>query len=209
MKTRRIFVAGSTGATGQVLVPMARSRGLEVVPHLRPKHAASASPDAAVCELADAAALEQALAGCTTVISLIGTMRRRFAAGDTYETSDIATARQLAEAAKKVGVDHFILLSSVGAGRPVGAYLQAKARAEACVRASGVPWTMVRPSSLVGGPHRAPALMGGLTRALGLKSMQPITLEQLSAAMLRCAAERAPLEAVLEGASLWALVERG
>src|SRR4051812_636413 len=121
MQTRKIFVAGSTGATGQLLVPLARERGLEVVPHVRPKSAGKGAAGAVAFELSDAAALEKALTGCTTVISLIGTMRKRFKSGDTYETSDIATAEQLAAAAKKVGVDHFVLLSAVGAGSPVGA----------------------------------------------------------------------------------------
>lgn len=205
---RRIFVAGSTGATGQVLVPALRAAGLEVVPHVRPKSAGRARPGdgAAVLELSDAAALTAALRGCTTVVSLIGTMKKRFAAGDTYEASDVATARQLAAAAKAAGVDHFILLSSAGAGSGLGAYLQAKQRAEAAVRESGVPFTIFRPSSFIGGGHRAPPLLDALTRALGVWGARPIRLEQLAAALVRCAKERAPLDAVLEGRALWALV---
>lgn len=206
MRARRIFVAGSTGATGKVLVPLARQRGLDVLPHVRPKSAAHAPAGAVVLELADAAALEAALADCTTVISLIGTMRHRFAAGDTYQTSDMATARQLAQAAAKVGVDHFILLSSAGAGSMPGAYMKAKRQAEAEVHACGVPWTVFRPSSLEGEDRRPPPLMRAFTRTFGLKSWEPITLEQLAGAMLRCAAERAPLNVALEGAALWGIV---
>ena len=129
---------------------------------------------AAVLELADAPALETALSGaggaggCTTVVQLIGTMRKRFSTGDTYETSDIGTTQQLVDAAKKTGVDHLVLLSSVGAGSPMGAYLQAKARAEAIVRESGIPFTIFRPSAFVGEGHRPPPGMKLLTRALGL-----------------------------------------
>src|SRR4051812_465786 len=115
MKPRKVFVAGATGATGKVLVPMGFARGLPPVPHVRPKSAANAHPRAVVVDLADAKALAQAMSGCTSVISLIGTMRHRFAQGDTYETSDIGTTRQLVAAARAVGVDHFLLLSSVGA----------------------------------------------------------------------------------------------
>jgi uncharacterized protein YbjT (DUF2867 family) len=206
MRARKVFVAGSTGATGQVLIPMARAQGLEVVGHVRPKSAATAPSGAAVFELADAAALEQALAQCSTVISLIGTMRKRFSKGDTYESSDIATAVQLSTAAKKAGVDHFILLSAAGTSSGIGAYYQAKLKAEAAVRDSGVRWTIFRPSSFIGGGHRAPPLMATLTRVLGLDGMRPITLEQLSTALLRCAKARAPLDTVVEGAALWTLV---
>src|SRR4051812_43337599 len=137
MTHRKLFVAGATGATGKVLVPMARAEKIAIVPHARPKSAGSAPEGAAVVDLGDAAALSKAMKGCTTVVQLIGTMKKRFATGDTYETSDIGTTRQLVEAAKSCGtVDHLVLLSSVGAGRPVGAYLQAKAKTEEIVRKS-------------------------------------------------------------------------
>src|SRR5687768_11129929 len=141
---RRIFVAGSTGATGRALVRLAATRGLadRVVPHLRPRGPQTRQVDAPagaiVLDLGDARALATALEGFTTVVQLIGTMRKRFAAGDTYETSDLGTTRQLVDAARAAGVDHMVLLSSVGAGRPIGAYLQAKARAEAIVTGSGI-----------------------------------------------------------------------
>src|SRR5207245_164039 len=96
--------------------------------------------------------LRTALARCTTVTQLIGTTRKRFAAGDTYESSDIGTTRQLVDAAHAAGtIDHFILLTSVGAGKPRGAYLRAKAEAERIVIESGIAYTIFRPSFLIGG----------------------------------------------------------
>lgn len=207
--TRRLFVAGSTGATGKVLVPMAERLGIAVVPHVRPARAVvGGKPTAAVLELADTHGLIEAMRGCTTVVQLIGTMRDRFAKGDTYETSDIGTTAQLIAAAKPAGVDHLVLLSSVGAGRPFGAYLKAKAKAEALVRDSGIAWTTFRPSALEGGERKPVPAMKGLTRLLGLKKLEPIALEELAAAMLQCAVDRAPLEVALEGASLWDLVAK-
>lgn len=205
MRQRRVFVAGSTGATGRVLVPMAKRLGLEAVPHVRPKTAASHSPDAsaAVFELSDHAALVEALRGCTTVVQLIGTMRKRFASGDTYETSDIGTTGQLVDAAKEAGCDHLVLLSSVGAGKPVGAYLKAKARAEALVTGSGLDWTIVRPSAFEGGGHKPPPGMRWLTETLGLDTYRPITLEELARTILFVAHERAPTGVALEGRPLW------
>lgn len=206
---RRLFVAGSTGATGQVLVPLASRLGIPAVAHVRPARAiAGVKPDTAVVDLADAPALVEAMRGCTTVVQLIGTMRHRFEKGDTYETSDIGTTAQLLAAAKLAGLDHVILLSSAGTGRPVGAYLKAKAKAEALVRESGIPWTIFRPSALEGGERKAIPGLKGITRLLGLQSFEPIALGDLAAAMLQCAADRAPLEAVLEGGPLWQLVAR-
>ena len=209
MKPRRLFVAGSTGAIGRTVLRLAAARGDDVVPHVRPKSAAGGAPhpNAAVFELSDLDALTDSLRGCTTVVQLIGTMRKRFATGDTYETSDVGTTRQLVEAARRAGtIDHVILLSSVGAGRPFGAYLHAKARAEAIVREGGIPWTVFRPSAFVGEGHKAPPLGDTITRMLGARRLQPIRVEELAGAILHVARTRQPLDAVLEGEPLWKAV---
>jgi uncharacterized protein YbjT (DUF2867 family) len=206
MKTRRLFIAGATGAVGRTLMRLAPQMGVDVVPHVRPKTAGERPPypDAVVLELSDTEALAGALRGCTTVVQLIGTMRKRFASGDTYETSDIGTTEQLVEAAKKVGsVDHFVLLSSVGAGQPMGAYLKAKARAEEIVRDSGLSWTVFRPSAFIGEGHKVPWVAQAFTRALGARRYQPIRVEQLASAILKVSRQGAPLDTVLEGDSLW------
>ncbi|MEW6430939.1 MAG: NAD(P)H-binding protein [Myxococcota bacterium] len=201
-----LFVAGATGAVGRVLVPLAEARGLEVRPHVRPASAAKLShPRRVVLDLGDPA-LVDALIGCTTVVSLVGTMRKRFASGDTYETSDVGSARQLVEAGKRAGVRHFVLLSSVGAGRPVGAYLKAKARAEALVRESGIPFTIFRPSAFEDREGQAMPGVRALTKLLGLASYQPIRLEELAAAIVHVAAMGGPTGVALEGKSLWAVV---
>jgi len=204
---RLLFVAGATGATGRNVVKQALARDVPLIAHVRPKSARTEPardwPRKATVELADAGALARELRGCTTVLQLIGTMRKRFSTGDTYETSDIGTTRQLVEAAKTAGVDHLVLLSSMGAGRPVGAYLKAKAEAERLVRESGIPWTIVRPPAFEGEYHHPPALLGVLAKLRPFRGLRPIHLDQLAAVLLRVAEKRAPLGAVLEGDSLW------
>ena len=209
--SRHLFVAGATGATGRTLMRQALSRGAPpVLAHVRPKSADSDMvrpwPHKAVVELSDGEALVERMRGCTTVLQLIGTMRKRFGSGDTYETSDIGTTRQLVEAARRAGVDHLVLLSSVGAGRPVGAYLKAKAEAERLVRDSGIPWTVVRPPAFEGEYHHINPVLRALTRLPPLRNMRPIHLEQLAAVLLRVSEQRAPLNQVLEGDTLWAEV---
>ncbi|HYX92319.1 MAG TPA: NAD(P)H-binding protein [Myxococcaceae bacterium] len=207
---RKLFIAGATGAVGRTAVRLAEERGLSVVPHVRPKTAAqgkSLHPRAAVLELSDVEALTEALRDRTTVLQLIGTTRNRFARGDTYETSDIGTTRQLVETAKRTAsIDHFILLSSVGAGRPFGAYLKSKARAEAIVRDSGIPFTIFRPSAFMGEGHRVPGIFKRLTQVIGARAWEPIPVPELAAALLTVAERREPLNAVLEGATLWGIV---
>jgi uncharacterized protein YbjT (DUF2867 family) len=204
MTPRSLFVAGATGAVGTVLLPMAAELGLAVVPHARPRSAGKLShPRAAILELEDAQALVGAMRGCTTVLQLIGTMRKRFAVGDTYESSDIGTTRLLVQAAREAGVDHLVLLSSVGAGRPVGAYLKAKAAAEQLVRESGFDYTILRPSAFEDRDGGHMPLARAITKTLGFTKYRPISLRELASALLRVAAARAPLGVALEGDSLW------
>jgi uncharacterized protein YbjT (DUF2867 family) len=142
------------------------------------------------------------------VVQLIGTVRARFTAGDTYESSDVGTTRLLVEAARRLGAVHLVLLSSVGAGRPVGAYLKAKARAEALVTGSGLPWTILRPSAFEDrGGKRLPGARA-IIKFLGLPKWELISLHELSSALLKVAVERGPLYAVLEGRTLWDAVAR-
>ena len=206
MTHRKLFIAGASGATGQQVVSQALARKIDIVPHYRPKRAAGTAalpPGAAICELSDASALEAAMRGCTTVLQLIGTMKKRFAQGDTYETSDIGTTRALVQAAKAVGVDHVLVLSSTGAGHPRGAYLHAKAAAERIAQESGISTTVFRPSLLVGG-DRAPRLLATVLKPLlGNTRYGPITLEDLAAALLNVALANAPLGVALEGPSLF------
>lgn len=219
-----VFVAGATGATGQVLVPVATAAGLELRLHVRPatapKSPLGADPRARIFDLADADALREALRGCDAVVSLIGTMRSRFATGDTYASSDVGTTRALVDAARAAGVPRVLLLSSVGAGGS-GPYLQMKGDCEAIVRESGLAWTVFRPSALASPAEGAAGTHGkrwvppggtALTAALrGLPGVGglvarygPIPIEVLARAMVRTL--QAPRDGeIIEGAALWEL----
>ena len=202
MKKRRVFVAGSTGAVGRTVVRLAAEAGLDVLAHARPK---PGREGAHVFELGETRALDAALRSRTTVMQLVGTMRKRFDGGDSYASSDVGTTRLLVEAAQRVGVDHVVLLSSAGASRWMGPYLAAKAEAEALVRASGVPFTIVRPGFFEGEGHAAPPLSGAVSSVLGAWSFRPIAVADVARALLRIAVERAPLGRVVEGRELHAL----
>ncbi len=121
---------------------------LHVRPQSRDKSPLGKDPRAKIFDLDDHAALTDALRGCDVCISLVGTMKNRFAAGDTYESSDLGSTRALASAAKEAGVPRFLLLSSVGAGG-AGAYLKMKGECERIVKDSGLRYTIFRPSVLV------------------------------------------------------------
>lgn len=221
-----VLVAGATGAVGTVLVPRLRAAGLEVIPHVRPRtagrHLLGADPGALICELSDTAALDAGMAGVQTVVCLVGTMRRRFKDGDTYESSDYQPVVQLLQAARRSGCRHFVLLTSYGTRQGASGYLGWKWRAEEAVRGSGLPWTILRPSALDsagsgaqpsdGTARRPPPLMAGALRLLGAlpglrplaDDLRPIPLEVLCRAIVRLVKDGAPLGVALTGRALWA-----
>jgi uncharacterized protein YbjT (DUF2867 family) len=222
-----IFVAGATGAIGTVLVPHLRAKGFDVIPHVRPKTAArhpfGKDPQALVADLSDSAKLDAAMSRAQAVVCLVGTMRRRFAAGDTYESSDYRPVLELAESAARVPSPeprHFVLLTALGT-RPGSGYLGWKFKAEEAVRKSGLPHTILRPSFLdtTGSPtlpsdgtqRRPPPLIGGALQLLGnlpglrgvSDDLRPIPADVLCAAIARILSDRAPLGTVT-GRQLWA-----
>jgi uncharacterized protein YbjT (DUF2867 family) len=222
-----VLVAGATGAVGSALVPALRQQGFEVIPHVRPKTAArhplGQDPAALVCDLADAAKLDAAMARAQAVVCLAGTMRRRFAQGDTYASSDYQPVIDLVASAKRVPSEasrHFVLLSSLGA-RPGAGYLGWKHKAEEVVRQSGLPFAILRPSFLDsrhagsqpsdGAQRRPPPLVGPALRLAGKlpglrgfsDDVRPIPVEVLCRAIARILRDRAPSASVLTGRQLW------
>lgn len=163
------WVAGATGYTGRAVVARLRALGAKVHAHVRPD---SSQRDhwrtvfegqGAQVELTpwEPGALQAALRACapTLVFSLLGTTQARARAAvraggapSDYEAVDVGLSLQLLEAVKGLPVrPRFVYLSSAGAGPGArGAYLQARARVEAAVMASGVPYTVARPSFITG-----------------------------------------------------------
>jgi uncharacterized protein YbjT (DUF2867 family) len=165
-----LFVAGATGFTGREVVRQACERGLEVVAHVRPDSSSLARWQSRFTELgarvdttpwedeAMARTLVETAPSC--VLALIGTTRARGRQAsrrgevEDYDSVDYGLTALLIRAALQAGIGpapRFIYLSSVGASeRSRSAYLRTRARAERELRESGLPFTVVRPSFIVG-----------------------------------------------------------
>jgi uncharacterized protein YbjT (DUF2867 family) len=227
-----VLVAGATGAVGTALVPRLRAAGFDVIPHVRPKTAArhplGKDAEALVADLGDRQRLDAAMARAQAVVCLVGTMRRRFAAGDTYESSDYLPVVQLVESAQRLpsaAPRHFVLLSALGA-RAGSGYLGWKLKAEEVVRKSGLVQTILRPSFLDsthsgseasdGTQRKPPPLSAALLGAIGLlpglrgaaDDLRPLPVETLCEAIVRILRERAP-QGTLKGREIWGLASGG
>ena len=181
-------------------MPHLRAQGMSVIPHVRPKSAAKvADPQALVIDLADAEKLDAAMARVDAVVCLVGTMRSRFAQGDTYESSDFMPVKQLADSARRAGKKKFILLSSLGA-RPGSGYLGWKFKAEQEVR--DLPHAILRPSFLDDGKdRRPPPLLRPVFKALP-KDWRTMPVDTLCRAIEKLLREPAP-NRVLTGRDLF------
>jgi uncharacterized protein YbjT (DUF2867 family) len=128
----KIVVIGGSGLIGKKLVNMLRQQGHDVL---------AASPSSGVDTLTGAG-LAEALKGAHVVVDTSNSPSFEDAAVlKFFETS----ARNIAAAEVTAGVQHHVALSVVGADRMGSSgYMRAKVAQEAIIKASGVPYTILR-----------------------------------------------------------------
>ena len=202
-----ILVTGGTGFIGRILVSHLVTLGYPVRLLLNPsrdypKLPRGVSVEVAISSMNDERNLRASMKDIDTVFHLVGTEWKGIHAE--FEEVDIRAARMFSKVAKGMGVQRFIYLSHIGADR-ASAYnlLRAKAIAEAAIRESGVPYTIVR-SGIVYGQNdhftttlrdfvrktRGPLLIPGGDETL----IQPIWVEDLITTLMLCMDDDATLD---------------
>ncbi|SEB04286.1 NADH dehydrogenase [Thiothrix caldifontis] len=153
----KVSIIGGTGFVGTYLIDALLQTGHTPRVLVR---AGSESKLAAPCQceivsgdISDTAALDRCLQGTDAVIYLIGILREFPAKGITYEESQFKGVERTVAAAQRQGVKHFILMSANGVKAGGTQYQDTKFRAEECVKASGLSWTIFRPSVIFGDPR--------------------------------------------------------
>lgn len=159
----RILLIGGHGKVALLAEPLLVAAGHEVVAVIRnPAHgdevaASGAEPVVADVESLDLNALTALVAGADVVVWSAGA-----GGGDAARTVavDRDAAIRTIDAAEAAGVGRFIMVSYFGAGPDHGidpddgffAYAEAKAAADAHLRASGLAFTILAPSRLTSEP---------------------------------------------------------
>ncbi len=195
-----ILVAGGTGTLGSKVVQRLTAAGLPVRvltrQHGWTPEGASGTIDVVKGDVQDTSVVAGAVEGASVVVSCIQGFAGRDAAGT--EAIDHHANALLIDAAGKAGVQHFLLVSIVGAApeSPVPLF-RAKHQAEQALRASNIPFTIVRATAfmetwltLIGDPlvHR------GRTRIFG-KGANPINFvaaDDVAATIEHAVRNRAP-----------------
>jgi len=132
MKNMKIVVIGGTGLIGSKVVSKLGERGYEVV---------AASPNSGVNTLTGEG-LAEVLEGASVVVDVSNSPSFEDAAALVFfETS----TRNLLAAEADAGVGHHLALSVVGTERlPDSGYLRAKLAQESLIKASAIPYSIVR-----------------------------------------------------------------
>lgn len=147
-----IVLAGATGLVGRAvatLLPTGRRPWTELSRQPRAKGWDEGPRRVATLDLCDADALAKALPEAAAVIHVAGAAPGSAPARADHE---VAAMRALLEVARARRVERFLFVSACGASPDSGhPWLRAKGEAEALLRASGLPFVIVR-ASLVTAP---------------------------------------------------------
>lgn len=168
----KIVVIGGSGLIGKKLVEILRGRGHEVV---------AASPSSGVNALTGEG-LAGALEGARVVVDVANSPSfEDRAVMEFFETS----GRNLLAAETAAGVEHHVALSVVGTERLLASgYFRAKMAQEDLIRASGLPFTIVRATQFFEfAAGIAQAAGDGQVVRLSSVLMQPIAAEDVSSAL--------------------------
>lgn len=192
----KVLVTGASGFIGSRLCTRLREAGHEAVAMMRPRRDAGPYPDgeAAFGHLPYGIP-ERAWQGVDSVIHCAGATTGQ----DEVESRsvNVESTRVLINVARKLpDFRRFVFVSSQSAHEgAISAYGKTKSEAEQLVRASGLPYAILRPGLVFGpGPTGLFARMRGTVKRLpvlpllggGKAIVQPICVDDLCEAMVRC-----------------------
>jgi uncharacterized protein YbjT (DUF2867 family) len=147
-----ILIAGGTGLLGAQVVQLLTAQGqglpLRVLTRdpRRAQHLSGEHVELVTGAVQDGGAVEQAVTGARIIISAIQGFS---GTGDSSpRTVDLGGNSTLIQAARQAGTEHFILVSVHGAApdHPIELF-RMKYAAEQVLKASGLSWTIIRPTA--------------------------------------------------------------
>lgn len=151
--SRDIAVLGGSGFVGRALVARLLERGHRVRVVSRDASTCERVPERATHMAGDVqngGFLRAAFAGMDTVVNLVGILNERGDDGSGFRRVYVDLTATMLDAMRDSGVRRLLQMSALHAGDGESHYLKARGEAEALVRASGLDWTLFRPSVIAG-----------------------------------------------------------
>ena len=182
----KIVILGGTGLIGGKMVNLLRASGHEVV---------AASPSKGINSITGEG-LTEALTGAQVVVDVTNSPSfEDKAVLEFFETS----TRNVLAAEVKTGVGHHVALSIVGTDQlPASGYLRAKVAQEKLIKASSIPYTILRATQFFEFVGRiADEATSGQTVHLPPVLFQPIFSDDLAASLSKIAVAK-PLNGLIE-----------
>lgn len=193
-----ILVTGGTGFVGRHTIRRLRQEGLPVRAVVRRPEGAQMLRDLGVeilqGDISDPASLEAAAKGCERVIHLVGIIQE--GRGFTFRSVHVEGTGNILAAAKKAGVRHFLHQSALGTRENARSeYHRTKWEAEQLVKASGIPYTILRPSLIYGPGDQFTLRLADAIRlspvlpviGTGRSKVQPISIDDLASCIVKAA----------------------
>lgn len=208
---RRVFVTGATGFVGRSVIQALRSDGYVVRCLVRRGSERDLRGLGAVerveGDILVRRGLEEGMAGCQAVVHLVGIIRERPAAASTFEMVHTQGTINVLEAAMAAGVRRHLHMSALGSRPGARArYHQTKWAAEEAVRASGLAWTIFRPSIIYGRGDEFVTMLAHMVErspvvpviGSGRQRLQPVLVEHVAEGFARALALPATEKQVYE-----------
>lgn len=151
----RVLVTGGTGFVGRHVVQELVQRGHEVLCLLRPgsekKIPQARNVQAVYGDVCQPDTLTPAMRDCEAVVHLVGIIREFPNRGITFKKMHLEATANVVAAARQANIHRYIHMSALEAKpEPVAGYHQTKQQAEEVVIASGLNYTIFRPSIIYG-----------------------------------------------------------
>ena len=201
----KILVLGGSGFVGRSICARLAARSVSaplVVPTRRPAHAdhlrSLPTVEVIKADVHDEAQLAQLVAGSRVVINLVAILH---GSKTDFDRAHVELPRRLARACVAAGVRRIIHVSALGVGPDAPSnYLRSKTAGEAALISPTLDVTVLRPSVIFGADDRFMNVFAALQAvapvmplAAGAARFQPVWVDDVAQAVVRCVDERATI----------------
>jgi NADH dehydrogenase len=195
---QRIFVTGGTGFVGRRVMRALLAHGLLVRCLVRPGSEEDLRGFEAIERVPGDVLRPEGLAagveGCAAIVHLVGIIREHRLRGVTFDALHRQATEHMLDVARQAGVRRFVHMSALGTRADArSGYHRTKWRAEEAVRASGLAWTIFRPSLIYGAGDGFVSMLARMIRRMpvfpilgdGRYRLQPAPVEHVAEGFAR------------------------